>query len=78
MMSKPIGRVTYERRYVIVQVPEDWKSGDPLPPASADDQWFDSSSKFEAALDAPYDRRPINRRPLDASRPSQASEGTQD
>ena len=31
--SKQIGRITLESRYVIIPVPEDWKRGDPLPPA---------------------------------------------
>jgi hypothetical protein len=66
-MSKRIGRVTYERRYVILQVPDDWKTGDPLPEANPDDQWFDSLPAFVAALGAPYEHRPINRRPWNAS-----------
>jgi hypothetical protein len=60
---KRIGRVTYERRFVIVQVPAAWQVSDPLPPASLEDQWFDKLADFEAALGGPWDHRPINRQP---------------
>jgi len=29
-MSKRIGRITYEGRYVIITVPDEWKVTDPL------------------------------------------------
>jgi hypothetical protein len=74
-MSKRIGRVTYERQYVILQVPDEWKTTDPLPEPSPDDQWFDSLSEFEATLNGPYDRRAINRRPPTAPPPSGESTG---
>jgi hypothetical protein len=69
-MSNRIGRVTYEGRYVIVLVPDDWHTGDPLPEANLDDQWFDSLAAFVAALDAPYEHRPVNRRPLNPLPPA--------
>jgi hypothetical protein len=69
-MSKPIGRVTYECRYVIIQVPDEWTTHDPVPPASPDDQWFDHAADFIRALGAPYDHKPINRRPIVEPAPS--------
>jgi hypothetical protein len=50
-------------------VPDDWTIKDPLPAASPDDRWFDSVREFVAALAAPYDHSPINRRPWNASPP---------
>lgn len=69
-MSRRIGRRTYEGRFVIIQVPDDWTIGGPLPAANPDDQWFDSLSEFAAALGAPFDHRPINRRPWNAAQAS--------
>jgi hypothetical protein len=64
-MPKLLGRVTYEGRYVIIQVPEEWKLGDALPAASPDDRWFEKLPDFVAALNAPWDHTPINRHPWD-------------
>jgi hypothetical protein len=65
-MQKRVGHVTREGRYVIIEVPEDWLTGDPLPPASVDDRWFETFLAFMAALNQPYDRTPIDRQPWNA------------
>jgi hypothetical protein len=64
-MTKRIGRTTYEGLYVAITVPEDWKDGDPLPPANAEDQWFKSVVPFESAIGGTaWNHTPINRRPV--------------
>jgi hypothetical protein len=62
-MTKRVGRVTHERRYVIIPVPDSWRPGDQLPPPSQEDQWFDSFLTFISVLNKPYDRTPIERQP---------------
>jgi len=71
-MSKQIGRVTYEHRYVIITVPDDWSEADPLPPPSPEDRWFDSRTAFAAAVQGPWTHKPINRRPWNDPHPAQA------
>jgi hypothetical protein len=66
---KFVGGVTYEGRYFIVRVRADWRQGQPLPPPSPDDRWFDRLADFEAAMDGPWDRKPLNRHPHDANVP---------
>jgi hypothetical protein len=53
--------MTYEGLYVIFEVPDDWREGDPFPPASPNDHWFDKLPDFVAALDGPWDHVPIRR-----------------
>jgi hypothetical protein len=55
--------MTYEGRYVIIAVPEGWREGDPVPPASPSDLWFDKLPDFLAALKGPWDHQPIKRLP---------------
>lgn len=69
-MARKVGGTTYERQYFIVQVPDDWQRSDPLPAPSPDDLWFDKRLDFEEALQAPWDRKPVNRRPWNAETPS--------
>jgi len=66
-MAKRVGRVTYENRFVIISVPDDWKPEHGLPPANADDEWFESLAEFRGALNGPFDRQKINRVPCDAT-----------
>jgi hypothetical protein len=60
-MAKRVGHVTHEGRYVIIPVPDTWRAGDPLPPPSRDDEWFDSFLTFIGVWKGPYDRTPIYR-----------------
>jgi len=60
-MAKRVGHVTHEGCYVIIPVPDTWRPGDPLPPPSRDDEWFDSFLTFIGVLNRPYDRTPIHR-----------------
>jgi hypothetical protein len=69
-----IGRITYEGRFVIVQVPAEWKPFDPLPDPSASDVWFDRLGDFEAALGGPWQREPINRQPIGKEAPDRLPE----
>jgi hypothetical protein len=63
-MAKQIGRVTYEGRFVIVTVPDDWTPEQPLPEPGPTDLWFTHRAEFVAVLGgAAYDRNPINRQP---------------
>jgi hypothetical protein len=71
-MAKKVGGTTYEGRYFIAHVPDDWQCSDPLPAPSPDDLWFDSLLTFEGSLQGPWDRKPVNRRPWNADPPSPA------
>jgi len=62
-MSRTIGCQSLEGRYVIVEVPETWRETDPLPDPAPSDRWFDRLSDFKAALDGPWIRKPVRRRP---------------
>jgi hypothetical protein len=62
-MLRRVGGVNYEGRFFIVEVPENWQVGDPLPDPSPKDQWFDRLPEFVQALGAPYNHTPVNRRP---------------
>ena len=72
-MQKLIGFVTHEGRYVIIEVGDLWQEGDPLPPPSPDDRWFDTFLAFLAALNGPYHRTPIERQPYGVA-PAEAEE----
>jgi hypothetical protein len=75
MSEKYVGGMNYEGSYFIVQVPETWTNGDPLPPPSPDDRWFDKLQDFTATLRAPWSRKPVHRRawtPSTDSAPQQA------
>ena len=61
MAIREVGRVTFDGRYVIIQVSDDWEPGDPLPPPSVHDRWFTTFLDFVSALRRPYDRTPIER-----------------
>jgi hypothetical protein len=67
---KRVGHVTYEQRFVIIQVPAAGRVSDPLPKPSPEDVWFDKLATFEAALGGPWDHRPINRQPLGEEPPA--------
>src|SRR5690242_18906103 len=58
-MSRRIGGQNLEGQYFIVAVPDSWTQGDPLPPPSPDDRWFDRISDFKMALDCPWVRGPM-------------------
>jgi hypothetical protein len=60
-MAQHIGGYSLEGRYFIVEVSDDWKEMDPLPPVSPSDQWFDAASDFKAALRGPWIRKPVRR-----------------
>lgn len=62
-MSKKVGGVTYEARYFIVEVPDEWQTTDPLPASGPNDQWFERMADFVTALGAPWNHAPVNRRP---------------
>jgi hypothetical protein len=68
-MSRRIGGVNYEGRFFIVEVGDDWQTGQPLPEPSPSDQWFDRLPDFVAALNAPWNHTPINRRPFQDETP---------
>jgi len=55
--------MTYEGLYVIFEVPDDWRDGDPFPPPCPNDRWFDKLPDFVAALGGPWDHVPIRRSP---------------
>jgi hypothetical protein len=65
-MSKRVGGITYEGRYFITLVPDEWTLGKPLPAPTPDDRWFDRLTDFVAALDGPWSREPVNRQPWTA------------
>ena len=65
-MSKRIEPVTYERRCVIIEGPDDWTPADPLPVRSEQDQWFDTFSTFVAALGTTTGVRSVASQSLEA------------
>jgi len=64
-MPRRTAHVTTDGRYVIIAVHDGWEPGDPLPASSPDDRWFNSYLELMAAWRAPYDREPIDRRPVE-------------
>jgi hypothetical protein len=58
---KHVARVTYEGRYVVIQVPRDWQVEHGLPAPSPRDQWFETFHEFHRAFGGPWDHRPIRR-----------------
>ena len=68
-MTRRVGGMTYEGKYFIVLVPDDWRASDPLPDPHQNDLWFDKRAAFEAALQGPWDRKRFNRQPWSADPP---------
>jgi hypothetical protein len=64
---RKVGGVSYEGQFFIVEVSNEWRETDPLPASSPEDQWFRNRMDFVAVLRAPWSRKPVDRRPWDAS-----------
>jgi hypothetical protein len=62
-MSKRVGGITYEGRYFITSVPDEWTAGQPLPDPAPDDLWFDRLADFVAAMAGPWSHERVNRQP---------------